>query len=346
MILRDAKNVARQWVAEASGATPGFLGAFFHGSSNWLADDTELPATSDLDVMLVLDDANPPVKPGKFIYRGVMLEISYLPVEQVRSVEVVLGDYRLAGSFHTASVIADPTGRLTALQMAVARDYPNRDWVRTRCEQARENALHFLGSVDAAAPLHEQATGWLFGAGVTTHVLLVAGLKNPTVRKRYLAARELLEEYGRLDFHERLLELLGCAQWTRTQAEDHLAELAHAFDAAKTVIKTPYFFASDLSDLARPIAIDGSREMIANGFHREAVFWLVATSSRCQAVFAADAPDEMRERFEPDYLRLLNDLGITSPADLRVRRDQVIAALPGVWAVAETIMAANPEISG
>jgi hypothetical protein len=346
MILRDAKEIARQWVAGASQTTPGFLGAFFHGSSNWLADDTELPASSDLDVMIVLDDKDPPVKPGKFIHRDMMLEVSYLSADQIRSADAILGDYRLAGSFHTASVIADPSGRLTALQATVARDYAKRHWVRTRCEHARDNVLHYLRSVDSAVSLHQQATGWLFGAGVTTHVLLVAGLKNPTVRKRYLAARDLLEEYNRLDFHERLLELLGCAQWTRTQAEDHLAELAHVFDAAKTAIKSPFFFASDLTDLARPIAIDGSRELIEHGYHREAVFWLVATSLRCQAVFAADAPDEMRERYEPSCLRLLNDLGITSSADLRVRRDQVIDALPDVWDVAEAIMAANPAISG
>src|SRR6478609_41808 len=99
MRLNDAKNVARQWVAEASAVTPGFRGAFFHGSSNWVADDTELPASSDLDVMVVLDEADPSVKPGKFIHRDVMLEVSYLPVERIQSAEAILGDYRLAGSF-------------------------------------------------------------------------------------------------------------------------------------------------------------------------------------------------------------------------------------------------------
>ncbi|MBI3971586.1 MAG: hypothetical protein HY332_09890 [Chloroflexi bacterium] len=58
--------------------------------------------------------------------------------------------------------------------------------------------------------------------GVTTYVLLAAGLKNPTVRKRYVAARELLAEYGRLDFHEPFLALLGCAEMDRERVEHHL----------------------------------------------------------------------------------------------------------------------------
>jgi hypothetical protein len=61
-------------------------------------------------------------------------------------------------------------------------------------------------------------TAWLFATGVTTHVLLVAGLKNPTVRQRYVATRELLADYGRVDFYETLLELLGCAQMSRARA--------------------------------------------------------------------------------------------------------------------------------
>jgi hypothetical protein len=56
------------------------------------------------------------------------------------------------------------------------------------------------------------------------------------------------------------------------------------FDTAKAVIKTPFSFASDISDAAGPIAIDGSRELIERGLHREAVFWIVVTYSRCQKV--------------------------------------------------------------
>ena len=122
------------------------------------------------------------------------------------------------------------------------------------------------------------------------------------------------------------------------------SQAAEVFDAAKAVIKTPFFFASDISDLARPIAIDGSRELIERGLHREAIFWIVATSSRCRTILFHDAPAELQDRFRPGYERLLGDLGITSLADLRQRGEQVRAFLPRLWEMAEAIMAANPEI--
>lgn len=59
------------------------------------------------------------------------------------------------------------------------------------------------------ASLAIQAQGWVFPTGIMTHVLLVAGLRNPTVRRRYEAARDLLADHDGLDLHDRLLELLG-----------------------------------------------------------------------------------------------------------------------------------------
>src|SRR5262249_48404428 len=126
--------------------------------------------------------------------------------------------------------------------------------------------------------------------------------------------------------------------------ELHLDALVPAFDAARSVIKTPFPFASDISELARPIAIDGSREMIARGDHGEAVFWLVATYSRCQKVLYQEAPAELRERFTPGYQALLADLGKRSFHDLQQGGEQIRGMLPRVAEVAEEIMAANPGI--
>lgn len=344
VIVKQAKDVARQWVIEEAGAIPGFRGAFFHGSMNWLPDTAALPPASDVDMMIVLAEPSPPAKLGKFLYRDVILEVSYLPSDQLQSPNLILGQYHLAGSFRTASIIVDPSGQLTDLQEAVSRAYANRHWVYRRCEHARDKVLQHLLSLTESEPFHDQVTAWLFGTGVTTHVLLVAGLRNPTVRRRYVATQELLADYGRLDDYETLLELLGCAQMSRARVEHHLAALADAFDAAKAVVKTPYFFASDISDLARPIAIDGSRELIERGNHREAIFWMVATYARCQKVLHHDAPPETWERVDPGFRHLLGDLEITSSVDLRQRSDQVKQTLPRVWEMAEAIIAASPGI--
>lgn len=343
MLVKQAKAIAHQWVVENASQVPGFYGAFFHGSTNWLPDDSPLPRTSDVDVMVVLADPTVPNKLGKFIYQGVLLEVSYLPSDQLQSPELVLGQYHLAGSFRAPGIIADPSGQLTKLQAAVTKDYAKRHWVVKRCEHARDKVLHGY-PLDEVAPFYDQVVAWLFPTGIMCHVLLVAGLKNPTVRQRYMATRELLAEYGHMDLYDTLLEMLGCAQLSQARAETHLVALAEVFDAAKAVIKTSFFFAADISEVARPVAIDGSRGLIARGFHREAIFWMVATASRCQKVLAHDAPVELRERFRSGYQGLLGDLGITSFADLQRRMVQVRRLLPRVWEVAQAILAVNPAI--
>jgi hypothetical protein len=339
--VRDARDAARRWVLENAPGQQGFRGAFYHGSTGWLTDDAVLPATSDVDVMVVFDEPNS--GPGKFRYEGVLLEVSYLPVERLGSPEMVLGRPELAGSFRGASVISDPSGWLTALQRTVARDYARRRWVFERCEGIRDNMLRYLRLLDEPGPFHDGVTSWLFATGNTTLMPLVAGLRNPTVRKRYAAARELLAEYGRRDFYDTLLGLLGCTRMGRARAEHHLGALTGAFDAARGVVQTPFFFTSDISEDARPVAIDGSGEMIEAGDHREAVFWMVATYARCQKIFYHDAP-ALQEKYAAGFRELLGDLGIASFKDLRQRGAHVEAFLPRLWEVTEAIVRANRGI--
>jgi hypothetical protein len=343
VIVKQAKDAARQWVIAQGSKIPGFMGAYLAGSILWLPEEAALPASSDVDVFIVLADP-PPLKLGKFFYRDVLLDVSYTPGDQLQSPDQVLGQPYLAGSFSKPNILFDPSGQLARLQAAVSRDYARRAWVRKRCEYARDRVLGVLHSLSESQPFHDQVTTWLFGTGVTTHVLLAAGLQNLTVRRRYLAARELLAAYGRLDFYENLLELLGCAGMSRERVEYHLAALTGAFDVAKTLVKTPYRYASDISDMGRPVAIDGSRELIEGGCHREAVFFLAATYSRCQHVLYQDASPEIQDRYLVGYRRLLADLGIVSFADLQRRGGQVEAFLPRVWEVAEAILEANREI--
>jgi hypothetical protein len=339
-----ARSAATNWVNEVAAEWPGFEGAFLHGSINWLAENAILAATSDVDV-IVVESGKTHSNPGKFLHEGVLLDVSVLPVDLVASAEEVLGVSHLAGSLRGASVLADPTGHLRNIQQQVDRDFAKREWVLRRCEHAQSKILTFLGSIDPTRPFHDNVTSWLFGTGVTTHVLLVAGLRNPTVRSRYVAVQNLLAERGRLDVHEELLDLLGSSHLTRPQVEHHLATMTLAFDAAKSVIKTPVFFATDLSDVARPIAIDGTREMIERGYHREAMFWIAATHSRCQHVFTADAPPELGDQFAPGYEAMLGDLGITSFEDLIARRNEVRKYLPRLMVIANEIIAADREIS-
>jgi hypothetical protein len=115
-------------------------------------------------------------------------------------------------------------------------------------------------------------------------------------------------------------------------------------DSATQAIRTPFAFASDISDSTRPMAIDGSLELIERGYHREAMFWIAVTHSRCQKVLSIGAPGELTLGFKDSYQKLVGDLGITSFAELQRRRSDVERILPRVWELAEAVIAANQEI--
>jgi hypothetical protein len=338
----SARSAAARWVGEHTHQAGWFQGAFFSGSTAWLPEDTELPAGSDVDVMIVTTHDDPPPKLGKFRYQGTLIEVTYLSWRLLASAEQVLADYHLAGCFRagTDPVIADPTGRLRSLHQRVARGFAEPAWVRRRCQQARSKILNGLEAIDPSAPWHDQVTTWLFATSVTTHVLLVAARRNPTVRLRYQAARQVLTDYGQAGHYPQLLRLLGCAQLTQRQVAQHLRGLARTFDAAAEVATTPFFFSTDITALARPVAIDASQRLVDGGDHREAVFWIVATFARCHKIMAADAP-HLEHELAPAFQAMMADLGITSTEDLLRRAEQTTRFLPTLWETAETILSAD-----
>ena len=344
MQVKDAKEIARKWVLEIAAGAPGFHGAYLAGSINWLPEEALLPATSDLDINVVYLDSDRPNERSKFVYGDVLIEVTPLSLDELQPANRVLAHYHLAGGLATSSILMDPSGRLTELQVAVSRGYARPRWVRQRCRHARQRVLKGLATLDEADPFEQQVVSWLFPTGVTAHVLLVAGLRNPTVRDRYTAVRQLLEEHSQIQFYETLLQLLGCERMSRASVESHLSSLEEIFDVATAAIQSPFSFSSDISEIARPLAINGSRDLINRGLYREAVFWIAVTYSRCQTVLAVDAP-ELRAKFDTGYRQLLADLGIYSFIDLQQRSERVRAHLPRVWRVAEAIMTRAPGIA-
>ncbi|MEV4627220.1 hypothetical protein AB0J90_13105 [Micromonospora sp. NPDC049523] len=339
-----AREAAKDWVLGHARDEAGFVGAFFSGSTTGLPADAELPSTSDVDVVVVTAGDPPALKLGKFRYRGVLLEVTHLSRDEFVSPERVLATFYLASSFRTDTIIADDTGELRRLQSLVSARFAEPAWVRARCAHAHRRIETGLAAVDVSTPLHERVLAWMFPASVTTQVLLVAALRNPTVRLRYLAARDVLADYGHLDRYPDLLELLGCARMTGRRVAYHLRRLAHTFDATAEVSRTPFFFSADITSAARPVAIDGSRVLVDRGDHREAVFWIAVTFARCHQILAVDAPPRLWDSLAPAFEELVADLGLTTGVDLRRRTADVLGFLPELDRITEAILAANPGI--
>ncbi|MET8555363.1 hypothetical protein ABZV64_10410 [Streptomyces sp. NPDC004959] len=328
MRVGTAREAAHDWVTRHGRALPGFTGAYFSGSTVGLDAAAELSPYADVDLVVVLDTPRPPPKPGKFRHAGALLEVTYEPWAALASAHTVLGDYHLAPPLaRTDTLIADPEGRLAAVAADVARGFARPEHVLRRCGHAAGRVRNGLAAIPADAPWHQQVTAWLFPTGVTTHVLLVAALRNPTIRLRYPAVRDILVPGSDEGLYEDLLGALGCAHLNRDHVTGHLAVLTETFDATSDVpVRTPFPYAADLRPEARPVAVEGSADLVARGLHREAVFWIVATLARCHTVLAADAPATHR-RLEPGFRGVLADLGLRTYTDLRARGERTAAVL-------------------
>lgn len=154
----------------------------------------------------------------------------------------------------------------------------------------------------------------------------------------------MLEEYHLSAFYERLLESAGFAALNRRQVEQHLDALTGAFDYAAKVISTPYRFAADISSTGRPVAIGGSYELIKAGYHREAMFWIVATYCRCQHVLFQDAPVAARKQHDAGFMESLETLNISSLSERAQSNGVARGFIAEVEQIAAMIMTQNREI--
>ena len=337
MRMNDALHLAGKWILAHEARRPDFIGAYLGGSEAALGDGDELPAGSDLDVFAVLSDP-PPMKPGKFEYGGLLLEVSYVAEGQIFPAGRALSDYHLAHSLHLRRTLYDPEGRLGTLQRKVAENFARREWLLRRRDHALSRVRNGLSAFNPAAPLPDRTLGWLFPTGICTHAVLVAALQNPTVRLRYLKARQVLADEGFSDVHERLLSLSGFAEAAPSIARGLLSRLEPIYDRAAAAGRTPLPYSSDVSCQCRAVAIDSLRPLIERGDHREAMFWILTGYARAMKILSLDDPDGY-ELYLPDFLEVLAAVNRETDAQVNAARRAVLDFLPELARVTDVIAA-------
>ena len=418
----EARAVVAGWVRAQVAIDPAFRGAFLTGSATDLPGAAPLPRSSDVDLtVLVAASSTAPVdrpisgaavgptaaaaparRSGKQLVEGVLVDVSYLEESALADPAWVAASFVYAPSFRGGQVLADPTGHLGRLEAAIAPSFAAPAAVQARTADVHRRIRARLTALDPDAAWADLVLHWLFPTSLTAVARLVAALRMPTVRQRYLRARAVTPPAE----YERLLALLGCADATPDLVAHHLDAVAERFDEAAAVLaatepaagptdpaagptdpaagptdpaagptdptagptdptagpavaaahshppssaeasaapparrepsdrpsapagsgpRLP--FAADLTPAGRPVAIDGSRELVDGGNHREAVFWVVATAARCQAALNARAPALAAER-EQAFRALVADLtGLRGTADVLTRRDALLADL-------------------
>jgi hypothetical protein len=135
---------------------------------------------------------------------------------------------------------------------------------------------------------------------------------------------------------------LGYAALTRGQVAAYLQDAATAFDRAAAVKRTPGPLDFKFQPHVRPYLIDGLAEMVAQGYHREAMIVIVVVLSIASSILQHDAPAE-RPVVQAMLDRLLEEVGLSDPQDLaaRVRGTENLASR--IVSLADALVLQRPD---
>ena len=312
--IGDAIAIATNWIA--SSELP-FSSAFIGGSVAYTDPDSLYDPASDIDCYLVVEGDPPDGKIGKITVEGALLDVSWLPwnqLQQARSHAV------LASLLHFGQIVTDRSGQLTDLKHTIDTTFTSPEAIATRLEDMRARIRPLATPTNQAqlsAP--EQVMNWLFPATLATHIPLIRACAPLTVRKRFIAAKKVMDPAD----YEELLKLYGFDVVTKEQAQSCLDDTAALFDhVAPLAAESARFWASDITADSRDISIGGSQQLIDARNHREALYWIIATRTRCLTVLDDAGKDTC------PFMRSFNDmtlaLGICTAPQRMVRTSAIL----------------------
>lgn len=359
---KDAREAAREWVAVNAGRWPGLRAAHLVGGITTMADDAPFPREKDVDLHLIFAAESPLLAeetPGFRIleepYGGVAIEAGLKSEIEYRSAEAVLANPEIAHHLTVDSILYDPDGLLRGLQETVRREYPRRRWVLARLDHERRG---LAGALELLAFAQEKwgASGELNILGYTTTfvtaALWVATLSAPQMGGRmFLKRRTLLAAYDRLDLHEELLAILGLTNVSAAEVEQFLREATEAFDLAIALRQAHPEIAHEFGPFQhklhahlRPYLVETCRGMLNEGYHREAMGWLMPYHLATADVVMAHGWEAMKPQITARQAALLQALGLETAAARAESIERAMRLYERIFAFAEEIVASHPEV--
>jgi|GEM_PF-830659 len=337
--------IVREWVELHASRRPGFAGAYTWGGVTALPAEAPFPLYRDVDVVVVLD-APAEADTEEECYRGVMLEVLVKHLDDHRDAEAVLANPSHGPNMAATQILADPTGALARLQQSVVAEFGRRRWVQARCAAEQAEAERQLAAMrEVADPAEGQAALWpvwlLLNA--LSGLLAVAQLARPTTRRTLTLLGDLLDAQGRPDLREEALALWGSARMSRAEVQALLEQGVAAFDRAVAVYATPTPFGFTIRAHLRPYLVEATQELIDEGSHREATFWIMTLVSEAYVVLQNDAPEQERPAFAAQLRSALAALGYTTVEAWAARVSAAERLTREVFALADRLAARHPE---
>ena len=156
--------------------------------------------------------------------------------------------------------------------------------------------------------------------------------------------RHILESWGRTDLYERLLKVVGITQRSREQAERYLQEATEAFDLAVKVKRTPHPFGHKMYAHLRPYLVEGSQEMMDEGYYREAGGWTMAFYVNSMQIIKIDAPSQLTPDMQAKFDEYMSQFALDGAVSWEMRVEEAKAIFHEVFMLADEIIAHNPAI--
>lgn len=333
--------IVREWVELHARQRPNFAGAYLWGGITALPAEAPFHLYRDVDVVGVLTEGAPEDE-QEISYRGVLLEIISKNLAEHQDAQAVLADPSAGPNLATTLILADPTGILTPLQQAVAADYGRRRWVQARCAAEQAAAAQGLAAMRRATTPAERLDAVRALLGALSGLLAVAQLKRPTTRRTLTLLGELLVAQGRADLHEAALSIMGSAQMSVADVQALHTKIVSAFDRAAAVNRTPVPYGFAIQPHLRPYYVEATRELIGEGHHREAMYWISCLDT-VYSVLQNDAPDAEKPAFAAQLHAMYLALGYNADAQWAERVLTAERLVPEIVRIADTLAALHPQ---
>lgn len=361
MKVSQAKEIAQNWVKHRITQLPNVSHAFFIASIMTREEEDELPTTSDVDIRIVVDQDIPPeliTLTGELCHKyyhiqNVRLDVSYMSKNSLDKLSSNILGHTMATSFRKPNAIYDPNEQLDKMHQEVSVHYRDDKWVRQRCRKTREIAYSWFDQAENSL-LHNhgwpnkriERVSWLY-MGATPPIVqipCVANLQGITSHKCLVRSWNTLYQYGYPGAYQDILKILGLTKFKKSEVEASLNDLHAALKYARSVHKTRYYGDHNLHISHEPIVIEGPRNLIQNGFHREAMYFIAGIRNWIQNTMENDGTEPEKSHFDNTYSKMLTSIGIINERDIDDRYNDLKQYIPKMMDVANHIIEKNPDI--
>lgn len=312
------------------------------GGITALPPDAPFPLYRDVDVVIVRATGGSDHE-TEVSYGGLMLEVSDTDLASFTDVERTLANPSSAPNIAATTILADPLAIIAPYQAAVRTDFARRRWIAARVEAEKESAREQLAAMRrATVPTDAVNDLWLLFYALSG-MLAVAALDRPTTRRTMALIHDLLVREGRDDLNEQALAIWGAAHLDRDDVRAMLLTTTRAYDDAVRVRATPTPMGFTIEAHLRPYLVEASEEMIAEGLHREATFWIQAMAGEAYLILANDAPDADKPRYAAELRHIYDTLGYDTLDAWHTRTDRAEQLTATLFALADTLVERHPE---